>query len=182
VRVHRNGRVDDGAAVIVDEVMREVGAAAGETDSNRRARAGKYFALLAEIEQIAAEHIHQPPVGVEDRNDMDPLVEQLEDLFAGSAGARPYEVAVDAARDLALDRYSRQQAPADVAVRDGADDTPFGVMGKQDPEHVGIEPLECLLDRVALGDGKVTLVWQCGGSKAATGSGFGPETPLFSGR
>jgi hypothetical protein len=28
----------------------------------------------------------------------------------------------------------------------------------------------------------VALVWQCGGSKAATGSGFGPETPLFSGR
>ena len=101
---------------------------------------------------------------------------------AGRTGARPYKVAVDAGRDLALDRYSRQQPAADVAVRDGADHTPFGVMGKQDPEHVGIEPLECLLDRVALGDGKVTLVWQCGGSKAATGSGFGPETPLFSGR
>ena len=113
---------------------------------------------------------------------MDPLVEQLEDLFAGRTGARPYKVAVDAAGDLALDRYSRQQPPADVAVRDGADHTPLGVTGKQDPEHVGIEPLERLLDRVALGDGKVALVWQFGGSKAATGSGFGPETPLFSGR
>ena len=96
---------------------------------------------------------------------MDPLVEQLEDLFAGSAGARPYEVAVDAAGDLALDRYSRQQPPADVAVRDGADHTPFGVTGKQDPEHVGIEPLECLLDRVALGDGKVTLSGNVAGPK-----------------
>ena len=134
------------------------------------------------LKQIAAEHVHQPAVGVEDRNDMDPLVEQLEDLFAGCTGARPDKVAVDAARDLALDRYSRQQAPADVAVRDGPDHTPLGVTGKQNPEHVGIEPLECLLDRVALGDGKVALVWQFGGSKAATGSGFGPETPLFSGR
>ena len=56
--------------------------------------------------------------------------------------------------DLALDRYSRQQPPADVAVRDGADHTPLGVTRKQDSEHVGIEPLERLLDRVAFGDGK----------------------------
>ena len=108
MRIHRNGRVDDGAAVIVDEVMREVGAAAGETDADRRAGAGKHFALLAEIEQIAAEHVDQAAVGIEDRDDMNPLVEQLEDLFAGRAGARPDEVAVDAARHLALDRHSRR--------------------------------------------------------------------------
>src|SRR5439155_12758416 len=112
MRVHRNGRVDDRAAVIVDEVMREVGAATGETDANRRTGAGEYFALLAEIEQIAAEYVDQAAVGVEDRNDVDPLVEQLENLFAGRTGARPYKIAVDAARDLALDRYSRQQPPA----------------------------------------------------------------------
>jgi hypothetical protein len=28
----------------------------------------------------------------------------------------------------------------------------------------------------------VAVVWQFGRSKAATGSGFSPETPLFSGR
>ena len=56
---------------------------------------------------------------------MDPLVEQLEDLLAGRTGARPHEVAVDAARHLALDRYSRQQPPADVAVRDGPDHAPL---------------------------------------------------------
>ena len=100
MRIHRDGRVDDGAAVIVDEVMREVGAAAGETDANRRAGAGEYFALLAEIEQVPAEYVHQPAFGIEDRDDMDPLVEQLEDLFAGCAGARPHEVAVDAGRYL----------------------------------------------------------------------------------
>ena len=44
------------------------------------------------------------------------LVEQLEDLFAGGVGARPDEVAVDATAHLALDRYPRQQPPADVAV------------------------------------------------------------------
>ncbi|MCE3258353.1 MAG: hypothetical protein K0Q64_2436, partial [Nitrobacter vulgaris] len=137
------------------------------------------FALLAEIEQIAAEYIDQPAVGVEDRNDVHPLVEQLENLFTGGAGPRPYKIAVDAARDLALDRYSRQQSAADVAVGDGADDTPLGVPGKQDSEHVGIEPLECLLDRVALGDGKVALVRQCEGSKGNRFRPSGPETPLF---
>ena len=179
VRIHRDGCVDDGTAVIVDEVMREVGAAAGEADLNRRAGAGKHFAFFAEVEQIAAEHVHQGGRRRRESDHMDPLVEQLENLLAGRAGARPHKVAVDAACHLVLDRYPYQQPAADVAVGDGADHAPRSVTRKQDFEHVGIEPLERLLDRVALGDSEVALVWQFGWSKAATGSGFGLETPLF---
>ena len=84
MRVQRDGRVDDGAAVIVDEVMRQVGAAAAEADAHRRAGAGEDFALLAEVEQVAAEDVHQPPVGVEDRHDVDALVEQLEICSRGA--------------------------------------------------------------------------------------------------
>ncbi len=59
MRIHRDGRVDDRAAVIVDEVMGEVGAAAGEADPDRRAGPRENLALFVELEQVAAEDVDQ---------------------------------------------------------------------------------------------------------------------------
>lgn len=84
---------------------------------------------------------------------MHPLIEELEDLFAGSAGTCPHEVAVNTARYLAMDRYARQQSPANVAIGDGSDHAPLSVTGEQDPQHVGVKPLERFFDRSGFRDG-----------------------------
>src|SRR6185437_10897303 len=75
--IHRDGGVDDRAAVIVAEVVREVGAAAGKTDPDRRARPREYLVLFVELEQVAAEDVDEAALAIEDRDHMDALVEQL---------------------------------------------------------------------------------------------------------
>ena len=60
VRIHRDRRIDNGAAIMIDEIMREVGAPTGETDPDRRARTREHFALFVKLEQVAAEDVDQP--------------------------------------------------------------------------------------------------------------------------
>ena len=47
---------------------------------------------------------------------------------------------------------------------------------------LALSSLERLLDRVALGDGEVALVWQFGGSKRRPVPVLARKRPLFSGR
>ena len=110
--IHRDRRVDDRAAVIVDEVVGEVGAAAGETDPHRRARPREHFALFAEAEQVAAEDVDQAAFGIENRHDMNALIEQLEDLLARPAGGAQTKL-----RLTQVATWSRIEMPASSFLR-----------------------------------------------------------------
>ena len=147
--------------------MGEVGAAAGKADPDRRARPREYFVFLVELEQLAAEDVDQPAFGIEDRDDMDTLIEQFQDLLAGPAGRRPDEITVNAGRDLFADGAAVEQLSADIAVGDRSDHAPAGILGKQDAEHVDVEPPKCFLDRFGLSNGKERAIQQFSGPKGS---------------
>ena len=91
---------------------------------------------------------------------MNALIEQLEDLLARPAGARPDKIAVDAGSHLLAKGGPAEQLSPDIAVGDRPDHAPGIILGKQDAEHVGVEPPKRFLDRFGLSDSKRAVVWQ----------------------
>jgi hypothetical protein len=96
---------------------------------------------------------------------MNALIEQLEDLLARSAGARPDKAAVDAGSYLLANGSSAEQLSPDIAVGDRSDHAAAGILGKQDAEHVDVEPSKRFLDRFGLSDGNERAIQQFLGSK-----------------
>jgi hypothetical protein len=67
---------------------------------------------------------------------------------------------------LLTDGSSVEQLPPDVAIGNGSDHASAGILGKQDPKHVGVEPPKRFFDRFGLSDGNERPI-QFFGSKRA---------------
>ena len=160
---------------LIDKIMGEVGAAAGKTDPDRRARTREHFALFVKLEQVAAEDVDQPSLGIKDRDHMDALIEQLEDLLARAAGAGPNEMAVDAGRDRLADGSSGEQLSPDVTVGDRPDHASIRILREQDAKHVDVEAPKRFFDSFSLGDGGERPIQQFSGPK-------GPIRPRLRGK